>query len=144
MLIAALAPLFAMLLLKVLVFIWLVVVRANGGLRRDMRVYKTFEPDLVAKNLPRLEVQAMRNLTNLGEVPPVFHVLCLVALFLPEVATSEVFAICSWTFVASRYVHSYVHCTSNSLRWRPLSFVISSLFLLALMIYMAAALFMPS
>ena len=108
-----------------------------------MRVYKTYDPELVRAHLPRLEVQAMRNLANLGEVPPMFHVLCLVVLLLPEVATGGVFAVCSWGFVASRYVHSFVHCTSNSLRWRPLSFIVSCMFLLVLLFYVPAAVFLP-
>lgn len=65
---------------------------------------------------PESSITVSSNLMNQFELPVLFHVLCL-ALF----ATGGVGAVTlalAWIFIASRYVHAWVHLTSNRLRLR--------------------------
>ncbi|KEQ09320.1 MULTISPECIES: MAPEG family protein [Pseudorhizobium] len=74
------------------------------------------------------------NLKNQFELPLLFHVVCL-ALYLTT-ADNVVTAFLAWAFVLSRYVHSYVHITSNRLRHRRPIWITGFFLLIALWIWL--------
>lgn len=74
------------------------------------------------------------NIKNQFELPVLFHVVCL-ALYVTT-ADNVVTAALGWAFVASRYVHSYVHITSNRLRHRRPIFIVGFFLLIALWIWL--------
>jgi hypothetical protein len=43
----------------------------------------------------------------------------------------------AWLFILFRYIHAYVHLTSNKIRWRNMSFRVGLLILLILWIAFA-------
>lgn len=60
------------------------------------------------------------NLANQFELPLLFHAACL-ALYATAGANLFV-VILAWLFVLSRYVHAYIHVTSNRIRYRQPAF----------------------
>jgi hypothetical protein len=69
---------------------------------------------------PEASVTTVNNLMNQFELPVLFHVVCM-AMFMTN-GVSLVGVLLAWLFVLLRYVHAYVHVTSNNLRIRSLSF----------------------
>ena len=74
------------------------------------------------------------NLKNQFELPVLFHAVCL-ALYVTT-ADNAVTAALAWAFVLSRYVHSYVHITSNRLRHRRPLFITGFFILIALWLWL--------
>ncbi len=74
------------------------------------------------------------NLKNQFELPVLFHAVCL-ALYVTT-ADNVVTAALAWAFVLSRYVHSYVHITSNRLRHRRPLFITGFFILIALWLWL--------
>ncbi len=93
--------------------------------RRRMALVKTGEAQASAfrelRDEPTKSLLVRNSIANQFELPILFHVGCL-ALFIAE-ADNEVALILAWLFVISRYVHAYVHVTSNRLRWRMPAFL---------------------
>ncbi|WP_265520013.1 MAPEG family protein [Nitratireductor luteus] len=65
------------------------------------------------------------NLNNQFELPILFHIGCL-ALFLTGNVGFVAVAL-AWVFTLSRYVHSYIHVTSNRIRYRQPAFILGFL-----------------
>lgn len=65
---------------------------------------------------PPLSRSASANVMNQFELPVLFYVVCLALLFLSGV--SYVALVLAWLFVISRYVHAFVHLTSNRVALR--------------------------
>lgn len=74
-----------------------------------------------------------KNIANQFETPVLFFVACIVLFFIDadNLATVSL----AWLYVFTRYVHSFVHVTSNSLRLRAPSFALGLLFLLLLWVW---------
>ena len=71
-----------------------------------------------------------RHVTNLLEVPLLFYVISIIA-FVTDVTGALVVSLC-WGYVALRYVHSFVHLTSNRVILRFRIFGLSLLVLMAI------------
>ena len=109
-----------------------------GGLVLFSRVQesrqKRIHPQAVStsvKMAARLEnVQASDNFKNLFEVPVLFYALGSVAL-----ATNHIplwLGYGAWAFVASRMVHTFIHCTYNKVVHRLAAFLCGFLLLVTL------------
>lgn len=114
-------PVFALVLLVVLVFLRLRSLRFAAVRTRevDVRFYRTFqdgvEPD-------RMRV-VTRNFINLFEVPILFYVVVLMIYVTRNVTTWLV--ACAWTYVALRWVHTGIHLTSNNVIARFTAYFLS-------------------
>jgi len=75
------------------------------------------------------------NLKNQFELPVLFHVVCIVLYM--TTADNVVTVALAWVFVLSRYVHSYVHLTSNRLRHRRPLWIFGYFILMALWVWLA-------
>ncbi len=71
-----------------------------------------------------------RNIANQFELPVLFHIACLL-LYITD-ADNIVTVVLAWIFVLTRYGHSFVHVTSNSLRYRAPLFGLGFAVLVAL------------
>jgi hypothetical protein len=60
------------------------------------------------------------NLANQFELPLLFHAACL-SLFVTGAAGAAALTL-AWIFVLSRYVHTWIHVTSNRIRYRQPAF----------------------
>lgn len=77
----------------------------------------------------KLAVQS-RHVHNLFETPVLFYVISLAA-FVTQLQGMLIVTI-AWLYVALRFLHSYVHLTSNNVRVRFSIYLISMLVLLAM------------
>lgn len=84
---------------------------------------------------PTSSATAANNILNQFEAPVMFHIVC-VCLFI-TVGVGTVAVVLAWLFVLSRYIHAYVHLTSNTIKWRNQSFRLGLLILLILWIWFA-------
>lgn len=62
------------------------------------------------------------NLKNQFELPIFFHIVCL-TLYVVEGDNLATVAL-AWIFVVSRYVHAYIHVTTNRIRHRRPAFIL--------------------
>lgn len=89
-------------------------------------------------NEPSESLWARNNLANQFELPTLFHVVCLI-LFLTGGVTLLTL-ILAWLFVAARYIHSWVHITTNRIRHRRPIFLLGYMILGAMWLVFAAQL----
>ena len=72
---------------------------------------------------------ASDNFSNLFELPVLFYTAILLTLIL--MVQDSILVILAWTFVISRYLHSFIHVTYNRVMHRFYMFLLSSFVLLA-------------
>ena len=130
-------PLLALIILSLIVGLRMLFCRV-----REMRG-KRIHPQAAANSVQmaaRLEdVLAADNFRNLFETPVMFYALCAMAVatqFVPEWLV-----VGSWTYVALRYIHSYIHCSYNKVMHRLSAFLLS--FALLVGIWLAFVLSLP-
>jgi hypothetical protein len=75
------------------------------------------------------------SISNQFELPVLFHVVCLALLATGHATLYPVLV--AWAFVLSRYVHAYVHVTSNRIRHRRPLFMIGFLLHFLLWLWLA-------
>ncbi|TDQ63693.1 hypothetical protein ATL17_1700 [Maritalea mobilis] len=66
---------------------------------------------LDAANWPERSQQVSNNFNNQFQLPVLFYLavaICFAVRFVPGI-----FLLCAFGFVISRYVHAYIHCTTN-------------------------------
>jgi len=85
---------------------------------------------------------ASNSLANQFQLPVLFYVLCLMLIQMEQV-TAFVVGV-AWIFVITRWVHAYIHVTSNYIPARFSSFLVGALALLLLFAYSVWAVLMPS
>ena len=122
-----LAPLFVLVIMTFVLGFFLAGLRMPALNRGEIR------PDDVSlrqPNWPKPALQAGYAFQNQFELPLLFYVLTILALFTKH--ADLLFVVLAWVFVLSRLAHAYVHVTSNNLRFRGLFFGIGAL-VLALM-----------
>jgi hypothetical protein len=84
------------------------------------------------QNEPAESLFVRNNLANQFELPVLFFAVCLAIH--ATAATSYLTVVLAWLFVLSRYVHAYIHVTSNRIRYRQPAFTFGFLVLLLLWI----------
>lgn len=130
---AILAPVFALVALAFILLFTLGPMRfravARGEVGRDGLIDQAAFP-------PRCR-QVSNAFANQFEVPVLFYVLTALALFTRK--ADLVFVILAWVFVLSRYVHAFVHVTSNDLKLRFPAFVVGVVVLLIMWVLFAFA-----
>ena len=84
-------------------------------------------------------VLTSKNLANQFQVPVLFYVVCLVLAMINGVSTITLSI--AWLFVVSRYIHAYVHITSNYVPLRMNVFIFGVVMLIALWLFTAIALY---
>lgn len=78
-------------------------------------------------------------IANQFELPVLFHVVCL-ALYATGGAGAAA-VVLAWVFTLSRYVHSFIHVTSNRIRFRQPAFMLGFAVVLVLWAILAVHLF---
>lgn len=111
-------PMLAHVLLVYVVYYWVSkrridAVRAGSARSSQFRENQDEPPEsLFARN----------NLANQFELPVLFYPLCL-ALYVTEGVTLFTVAM-AWLFTVSRYVHAWIHTTTNRIRFRRPVFIV--------------------
>lgn len=84
------------------------------------------------KAWPESVVKASNNITNQFELPVLFLALCLILHQMQAVTTTVL--VLAWVFVVSRYLHAFVHTTSNIIRFRLPLFLVGFVMVLVMTI----------
>jgi hypothetical protein len=128
-------PMFAMLLLTAGVLVTLFVnrVRAVREGKISTGYFKIYQREVE----PEYSAKPARHFANLFETPILFYVGCLAAMLVRPVGLAV--PILAWTYVLLRFVHAWVHLGSNRLRPRMTVYFLSWLVLLAMWIFVVAA-----
>ena len=128
-----LAPILAMVTVTLLVYFRLYLARLPHIVRKriDPQTLAT-RADMQKAEISRYEQQVSDNIKNLFEAPVLFYVLALAI----EIAglTDALFLGLAWFFVATRAVHSLVHCTYNKVAQRFAVFAIGVLTLTVMLL----------
>ena len=122
-------PLLAQMLLTVGMFGLLAVrkaqaVRLKKVNRKQAALDHSAWPDEVVK--------VSNNIANQFETPILFYIVCLVLVQLNAVSTAVLML--AWLYVATRFVHGFVHVRSNLVPIRLRAFAAGLLILLVLML----------
>lgn len=134
-----LAPLFAQVLL-VFVLIFSLAIRRQVALRTGTTRWQDIS--LRESNWPKQAMQNGYAFSNQFELPVLFYVLTILALFTKQ--ADMLFVVMAWIFVASRIIHAYIHVTSNYVPMRGLSFAVGCFTLFVMwVIYIARLLTLP-
>lgn len=83
-------------------------------------------------------VLTSKNLANQFQLPVLFYVACLVLHAIGGVTAVSLGV--AWLFVLTRYVHAYVHVTSNYVPLRMRSFIVGVVALFVLLVMTGVAL----
>ena len=119
-----LAPLFVLVVMTFALGILLAVLRGPPLMRGDVRPEQV---SLREPNWPQRALQVGYSFQNQFELPVLFYVLTILALFTKHADT--LFVTMAWIFVLFRLAHAYVHVTSNNLHARGGLFGIAALVL---------------
>jgi hypothetical protein len=121
-------PVFAMFYLVAAVLVRLAYLRVGAVGRRevDAAFYKTYQ---CGEEPEHIRV-VTRHFINLFEVPVIFYVTALIA-FVTHQAGYWLIG-CAWAYVVLRYLHSYVHLTSNDVLTRFRLYIASGVVLLVM------------
>ena len=120
-------PVLAQLLIPILVLL------LNGKRKADDVKAGKHDPGKSAMNNKAWSdpvVLTSNNLANQFQLPVIFYVLCLVLFQLDAVTAANLSV--AVLFVVTRYVHAYIHVTSNYVPVRMRVFMIGALLLLVL------------
>jgi hypothetical protein len=88
--------------------------------------------------MPERARQVSANYMHLMEQPTIFYAVCLGLQFLGQ-GNHPVNIGLAWAYVATRVLHTLVHCTFNEVRLRFMLFLVSSTFLIALTVHAVMA-----
>ncbi|HXY89819.1 MAG TPA: MAPEG family protein [Xanthobacteraceae bacterium] len=132
-----LAPLFLQVLLVVGLMMWMWMERRGALVRREVhfRDIALREPKWPAK-----ATQVSNSFSNQFEIPVLFYVVTILALITRQ--ADFLFVILSWLFVALRYVHAFIHTTSNRVSQRGIVYGLGVLAVLALWVELALRLYL--
>jgi hypothetical protein len=103
-------PVFAMFLLVAVVLLRMRSMRFAAVRRREVSAeyYRAFQ----GGEEPEAVRVIARHFSNLFEVPVLFYVVAIMAYVTHQVSYWLVG--CAWAYVALRYVHSFIHLTTNN------------------------------
>jgi hypothetical protein len=122
---AILGPVFAMMLLTLVVWVYMYVRRIAFITREGIDPRRLEIPGELARVSPAAISNPSDNLKNLFELPVLFYALALLLFVTQRVDATYVAA--AWLFVAFRTAHSLVHCTFNRVMVRFYCYLAASL-----------------
>ncbi len=122
---AILGPVFAMVFLTLLVWVYMYVRRIRFITSSNISPVDLAVPGALAQLSPPEVSNPSDNLKNLFEIPVIFYVLGLYLFVANQV--DDIYVIAAWGFVVFRAVHSAVHCTINIVMLRFYLYLASTL-----------------
>jgi len=133
-----LLPMFAMIMLTAAVSILLLVSRLPSIIRHFGHLQGAMHSDELRPKLsPRMRF-ITDNYNHLFEQPVLFYAL---VAYLHLSDTADVLQVqMAWLYVASRAIHSLIHLTNNNVSARALTFVISMMILIGMILRAGLAL----
>ena len=123
-----LLPVFAQILLTFGIGIWMARLRFRAVRQGNLNP-RYYELNRGGK-LPDYLARVSHNYDNLLALPVLFYVVCILLLVTHRAETAQI--ILAWVFVASRYLHSYIHTTYNRVAHRMRAFMVGVASLMAM------------
>jgi len=133
----ALGPLFAQVLLVFILMLFMAKERQTAIRRGEVH------PRDIALREPKWPTRALQvanSFSNQFEIPVLFYVVTILALITKQ--ADLLFVLLSWVFVVLRYIHAFIHTTSNRVPRRGLVYGIGVLVVMALWIKLALQLYL--
>jgi hypothetical protein len=136
---AMLMPVFAQVALTFVLLFWMQVLRL-----RAIRLGQVPAQSVALRepNWPARVIQIANAFHNQLETPLLFYVLILLAMVTRT--ADSILLVLSWLFVVSRFVHAYIHVTSNRIAHRTPVFLVGAIGLALMWIIVAARLTIAS
>ena len=134
----ALVPLFFQILLVFILMIWMGIKRQSALRRGEVH------PRDIALREPKWPPKAMQVancFSNQFEIPVLFYVVTILALMTRQ--ADLLFVLLSWVFVILRYIHAFIHTTSNRVPRRGLVYGLGVVIVFALWVELALHLYLP-
>jgi len=128
-------PVLAQLLIPILVLM------LNGKRKSDDVRSGEFDREMAAMDneaWSRPVVLTSKNLANQFQLPVLFYVLCLILASIDAVAAVPLTV--AWVFVVTRYIHAYVHVSTNYVPARMRAFLVGAASLIVLFVLTVQAL----
>ena len=121
---AILLPVYVQVALTVILLLWMGRSRLSTLRAGEVKVK---DIALGERNWPTRILQIQNAYHNQFEIPVLFYVLVVLAMFTRK--ADMLFVAMSWMFVTSRLVHAAIHTTSNKVSLRFMAFVVGVLIL---------------
>jgi hypothetical protein len=134
---AILLPMFAQVALTFVMLFWMVFARLRAVRRGDVKPHQVA---LREPAWPPRVIQIANAFHNQLELPMLFYVVTLLALITNVLDTT--LYVLSWMFVASRYLHTYIHATSNRLDRRTAMFMTGAVALALMWVIVIARIYL--
>ena len=112
----------------------LMAVRRRNAVKAGSTTVSQFREN---RNEPPESLFVRNNLANQFELPTLFYAACL-ALY-AVTAADFVAVVLAWLFVISRYVHAWIHVTSNRIRYRQPAFTAGFIILALMWLWLAVS-----
>jgi hypothetical protein len=132
---AMLLPVFAQVALTFVLLFWMQLLRLRAIRKGEVAAHTVA---LREPNWPPRVIQVSNAYHNQLETPLLFYVLVLLAMITNT--ADSILLILSWLFVVSRFVHAYIHLTSNRIAARAPVFLVGAIGLALMWIIVAARL----
>jgi len=114
-----LSPVITLVFLTLGMGVWLGRLRFLAVKKKDLNP-RYYELNRGGK-LPDYLAKVSNNYDNLLALPILFYLVSILMLITSKIEISQI--ILAWLFVASRYLHSYIHTTYNNVRHRMVTFM---------------------
>ena len=114
-------PFLGMLLLTFVVWVHLYLRRLSFIKTNRIDAQQLTTPDRRNQIIPEEVSYPAYNFQNLFELPVVFYALCL-CLYVTQ-GVDVVYVVVAWAFFGLRVVHSLIHCTSNLVMLRFITYM---------------------
>jgi len=132
-LVAILLPMFAQVVLTFVLLFWMGYLRIQAVRSRKAVCWGSTSPE---RNWSPRVLQIGNAFHNQLELPILFYVVILLALATDSL--DVILCLLSWMFVLARFVHAYIHVTSNRLDRRTGVFGIGAIALLLMWVIVFA------
>ena len=126
-------PFFSMMLLTIVVWIYMFVLRISFFKRQNVDPQSISTTHQLLDIIPDKINTPSDNLNNLFELPVLFYAVCIYLYVTSHVDTINLGL--AYGFLIFRIGHSVIHCTYNTVMHRFYFYMLSSLFLWALIIH---------
>ena len=133
-----LAPVMALVLWTLVMWVWLYATRIPAMRKARTRLEPRLPRDQLLGGLPPEVRWKADNYNHLMEQPTLFYATALTLAVIGDADPINVWL--AWAYVGLRILHSLIQATANVVRWRFLLFSLASLCLLGLTVHAAAAL----
>ena len=130
-----LLPMFAIAALTLFAFIRMAAARGAAAKSMDMNFYRAYQ----GGTEPEPAIVAVRHYGNLMELPTLFYPACIALFALGAVSGWAL--LWAWGYVAARLLQSAIHLSYNNPGHRGGAFVLGVVFLVALWVTLALAVF---